>query len=97
MRRADALRTLGLHAAELHERFEVERLSIFGSVARDEARDSSDVDLLVNFARPVTLFTFIRLRAQLAAWLEAPVDLAEEEALHARHRDRILREAIRAA
>jgi hypothetical protein len=97
MRREQALKIIAVHAAELHGEFPVERLSIFGSVARDEARVDSDVDLLVKFRVPVSLLEFARLRHRLESWLGQSVDLAEEEALDARHRERILREAVRVA
>lgn len=97
MRRADALRILAEHAPSLHAEFGVTSLSVFGSVARDEARDSSDVDVLVEFASPVTLLEFIRLRERLSTLLDSPVDLSEPAALHRRLRERILSEAIRAA
>ena len=97
MRRDDALRILAEHAAELREQHAVASLSVFGSVARDEARPDSDVDLLVEFSKPVGLFAFGRLQDRLAAILGRRVDLATPAALHRRLRDRILSEAIRAA
>jgi predicted nucleotidyltransferase len=55
MRRAEALRIIASHEAELRARG-VRSLSIFGSVARDQARPDSDVDLLVEMDRPVAYF-----------------------------------------
>ena len=40
----------------------VRELWLFGSVARGEAHDTSDVDILVDFSAPVTLFEFLRLQ-----------------------------------
>jgi predicted nucleotidyltransferase len=51
------------HRADL-ERFDVKSLSLFGSVARDEAEDS-DVDVLVEFASPAT---FIRTSGSKSTW-----------------------------
>jgi predicted nucleotidyltransferase len=46
MRQKDALRLLREHKKELEEQYDITRLGIFGSVARDEAVDSSDVDVV---------------------------------------------------
>jgi uncharacterized protein len=75
----------------------VRSLFLFGSVARDEASDGSDVDLLVEFDRRVGFFALLRLQAQLEAWLGIPVDLVTQDALHAEMRDRVWRGALRAA
>lgn len=49
MRRDDVLNMLQVHMANL-EQFGVASLAVFGSVARDEARPESDIDILVEFA-----------------------------------------------
>jgi predicted nucleotidyltransferase len=77
--------------------FGVARLSLFGSFARDEGRDDSDVDLLVEFNRPVGLFEFVRLQRQLAEIVGHRVDLVTPAALKPQLRDRILGEAVVAA
>lgn len=81
---------------ELHV-FGVKSLALFGSVVRDEARDDSDVDILVEFARPVGLLAFLRLKRYLEDILERPVDLVTSKALRPQWRERIIREAIHAA
>jgi len=55
MRRARALQIIAEHEADLRS-LGVRSLSIFGSVARDEAEPESDIDLLVEFDRPVGYF-----------------------------------------
>ena len=70
---------------------------LFGSVARNQATAASDVDVLVEFSGPVTIFEFIRLRRRLEAVLGRTVDLVTHEALKPQLRDRILSEAVRAA
>ncbi len=98
MTRDQALRILSAHRDQLEE-FAVESLAIFGSVARDEATDASDVDVLVQFkkGRPVGLFQFVRLQRFLAGIMGCPVDLATPEALRQEMRQQVLREAIHAA
>lgn len=77
--------------------FGVARLSLFGSFARDEGRDGSDVDLLVEFRRSIGLFEFVRLQRTLADILGHPVDLVTPAALKPQLRERILGEAVVAA
>ena len=96
MNRQQALDILRSHRAELKE-FAVKSLSLFGSVARDEGTAVSDVDLLVEFDRPVGLFAFIRLQQFLTQLLGCRVDLATPDALKPALRESILKEAIRAA
>jgi predicted nucleotidyltransferase len=74
----------------------VRSLEIFGSVARGESGPDSDVDLLVDFDRPVGLFHFFRVKGRLEQILGCPVDLVMREAVKPQLRDRILGEAIRA-
>ena len=50
-------------------------LFLFGSVARNEAKASSDVDLLVEFSQPVGLFTLARLQIYLEKLLGCAIDL----------------------
>ncbi|MDJ0541002.1 MAG: nucleotidyltransferase domain-containing protein, partial [Microcystis sp. M53603_WE2] len=58
MKRDEVLTILAKHREQL-EKLGVKSLSLFGSVARDEARFDSDVDLLVEFSKAVGLFEFI--------------------------------------
>lgn len=55
MRRAEVLRLLDANKERLASEYAVRSLALFGSVVRDEATDSSDIDLLVEFNRPVGL------------------------------------------
>jgi predicted nucleotidyltransferase len=96
MARDQILRTIAQHRKEL-EGFGVKMLSIFGSIARGEDSPNSDVDILVEFSMPVGLFEFIRLKNYLETILGRPVDLVTPDALKAKLRDAILKEAIRAA
>ena len=81
----------------LLERYNVRSLSLFGSVARGEDAERSDVDLLVEFSRPIGFFQFVGLQRALEAILDRRVDLVTPNALKPQLRDRILKEAIRAA
>lgn len=78
------------------KKFAVKTLLLFGSVARDEADAESDVDLLVEFERPVGLFTFIELKEYLEEILNCSVDLGTLQSLRPTLREAVLKEAIRA-
>ena len=81
------------HQADL-DQFSVKSLAVFGSVARGEATESSDIDLLVEFSQPVGLFEFIRLKYYLENLIGSKVDLVTPDALHPALRDSILNEAV---
>lgn len=95
MSRQEVLSTLRAQRAALHERFGVARLSLFGSMARDEAVQGSDVDLLVEFDKPVGLFAFLELQGHLEALLGCAVDLGTPQSLKPRLRARVMAEAVR--
>jgi predicted nucleotidyltransferase len=74
----------------------VKTLALFGSVARDEAVDTSDVDLLVESTRPTGLLGLISLKHALEEALEVQkVDLLTPQGVHPAFKQRILTEAIR--
>jgi hypothetical protein len=94
----DKERVLGLlnsHRDRLDE-FAVKALFLFGSVARGEATPESDVDLLVEFDRPVGLFTLLKLQSYLEELLGCSVDLGTPNSLRPHLRETVLKEAIRA-
>jgi hypothetical protein len=94
----DKERVLGLlnsHRNRLDE-FAVKALFLFGSVARGEATPESDVDLLVEFDRPVGLFTLLKLQSYLEELLGCSVDLGTPNSLRPHLRETVLKEAIRA-
>lgn len=66
----------------------------FGSVARDEARDGSDVDILVKFDGPATSKRYFGVQFYLEDLLGCPVDLVTDKALRPELRPRIECEAV---
>jgi predicted nucleotidyltransferase len=75
----------------LSEHFYVDKIGIFGSYIRDEQHIGSDVDILVEFNRPVG-FEFIRLKFYLESILGTKVDLVTPEALKPMIKEQILSE-----
>jgi predicted nucleotidyltransferase len=96
MRRADALKLIDAHRDELCA-LRVRSLSMFGSVARDEARADSDIDLIAEFTEPVGYFHLFRVQHRLEEILGVGVYLTTPEGLRRELRDGIFAEAIRAA
>jgi len=95
MRREEAIKHLADNLAELRQRFDVANLSLFGSVARDQASAGSDIDLLVDFTQTPGLLKYVELKNHLEDLLGVPVDLVTHKALKPQLKDSILSEAIR--
>ena len=91
--------TLLQNNRDVIRRFSVKNLYLFGSVARGESQEGSDIDILVEYEADarVGLFQFVRLRRELSKILGCEVDLATPDSLHKELRDDILREAVHAA
>jgi uncharacterized protein len=94
MERDNVIRILKDKKAELSVQYGVKSLSIFGSVARDEASSASDVDLIVEFNRPVGYFGLYALQDHLEKLLGCPVDLGTPNSLKPRIRARVMGELI---
>jgi len=75
--------------------FHVASLFLFGSVARNEATPSSDIDLLVEFSKPVGMFTFARLQIYLEKLLGCAIDLGTPDSLKPYLNDVVIAEAKR--
>ena len=95
-RREDVLKVLESHRLDLR-RLGVKSLRLFGSVARDEAAENSDVDLLVSFENPTGFSSFMKLRIFLEDLLGARVDLVTENGLRDRVKPYVDKDAIRVA
>ena len=95
MERDEVLDVLRQHVAEI-KAHGVARLAVFGSCVRGEERRDSDVDILVDFEKPVSIFEFLEVKEYLENLLGKPVDLVMRRALKPQLRDRILAEAVSA-
>ena len=97
LRRDETLQRLAQMMPELRRRFDVRTMSIFGSVARDEATEQSDLDVLVDFESAPTFMNFMGLQEYLEEAFATRVDLVTEGAVRDRLRARIEAEAMRVA
>ena len=82
---------------EIRQRFSVKNLSIFGSIARDEPTDDSDVDVLVVFDREGSFDLFMDLKFYLEDLLGVKIDLVTDKALRPQVRRAIEQELIHVA
>ncbi len=90
---SEILQTLAAHRDKL-TRLGVKTLAVFGSVARDEARPDSDVDILVEFQGPATFNSYMDLKFFLEDLLGRPVDLVTRKSIRPRLKTQIEREAL---
>jgi predicted nucleotidyltransferase len=90
----DALRLLSEHLPDVRQKFGVRDLALFGSVARNEARPDSDLDVLVEFASRPTFDNYMGLKLYLEELFGVRVDLAIASDLRPALRPRIEQEAL---
>lgn len=77
---------------DLRRRYPIRALGIFGSYARGEQREDSDLDVLVELAEGMTLPAYVGLQMELSDALGVRVDLADKAALRHRIGRRVLAE-----
>ena len=97
MGRDEVLTILRAHYDDLREKFGVQSLRLFGSVARGEGRTGSDIDVLVDFGGPAGFNQYMDLLFHLEDLLGQRVDLVTLRGLRKELRPNIEREAVRVA
>jgi predicted nucleotidyltransferase len=63
------------------KQYGAKKISVFGSYARGQAGQRSDIDILVSFQKPKSLLELVRIEQELAGALHIPVDLLTEKAI----------------
>ena len=94
VKRDDILLLLSRHRVALAQRFGAQQLALFGSAARDELRDDSDVDVLVDFSGPASYDAYFGLKDCLESLLGRRVDLVTRKGLKPRARLRVEQDLI---
>ena len=87
-------RIIEAHKEELEIKYGVKQIGLFGSFVRYEQKETSDVDILVEFERPIGLLKFVGLQNYLSDMLEVKVDLVMKRALRPRIGESILKEVV---
>lgn len=85
---------LNEHMTILKDKYTVERIGVFGSVASASNTDKSDIDILVEFSEPVSFFKFIELEQYLGTILRKRIDLVTKKALKPAIKEEILKEVV---
>jgi len=85
---------LEFHKGEFKEKYGVKTIGIFGSYLRKEQTQTSDIDVLVEFEKPIGLLEFVGLKNHLSDLLEMHVDLVMKKALKPRIGRQILSEVV---
>lgn len=75
-------------------RYKVKEFSLFGSLARGEQRDGSDIDLLAEFDNEADLFDLIGLILYLEEIFQCPVDVVPKSALRAELQETVLSQVV---
>lgn len=94
MKKQDALDFFESHKQLILERFGVKHLALFGSVARDEAREDSDLDVLVEFVGGETYRNYFDLLFFLEDHLHCEIDLVCSDAVRPQLKPHIEKEAL---
>jgi len=82
------------HKKELKEKYKVKTIGIFGSYARGEQKETSDIDILVEFYETPSLLDFIGLEQYLSDLLNIKVDLVSSKSLHPLIKDYIMEDVV---
>jgi len=88
------IRDIKKNLPALRNRFKVREIGLFGSYLRGEQKKKSDVDILVDFEKTVSLFEFMALEGELSKLTGKKVDLVMKTALKPRIGKRILDEVV---
>jgi hypothetical protein len=94
MSREEIIKYLKKFKEENKNKYHIERLGVFGSVARDTANDNSDIDIVVMLTRQ-DLFEIIGIKQSLEESLKSPVDVVSyRKKMNSFLKNRIDKEAI---
>ncbi len=94
MNRGELLRLLQAHKQTLRERFGVTSLALFGSFARGEAHDDSDLDFLVTFDGPATSRSYFGVQFYIEDFTGRTVDLVTAKALRPQLQPSVERDCV---
>ena len=76
------------------QRYGVKKVGLFGSCVRGEMREDSDIDLLVQIEKDISLFDFVGIKLEIEEALERKIDLVEYSTIKPLLKERILKEQV---
>ena len=74
------------------QRYGVSKAALFGSVVKDQIRADSDIDILVEIEKDISLLDFVGLKLELEQVLKTDVDVVEYDTIKPLLREAILKE-----
>jgi predicted nucleotidyltransferase len=78
----------------IRKRYNVKKIDIFGSYVRGEQKKKSDVDILVEFEKPISLLKLVNLENFLADIIGIKVDVVPKEDIRRELKEKIIKEVI---
>jgi len=75
----EIMKILSEHKEELRKKYKIKKITIFGSYARGEQKERSDIDLIVDFEETPTLIELLKMEDEIESLLGVKVDLLTEE------------------
>ena len=85
---------LKAHKKDIHEKYKVKEMGVFGSYVRGDQKKRSDVDILVEFDVIPDLLKFIEMERYIQKLLRKKVDLVDKRGIRPQLKDRILKEVV---
>ncbi len=82
------------HKGDIGEKYKVKDIGLFGSYVKGKQRETSDVDVLVEFEKPVSLLHIVSLENYLSDILEIKVDVVPRKNIRQELRESILKEVV---
>ncbi len=86
------LKDISNKTAPIFEKYGLKYAGVFGSVARGESREDSDVDILFKTGKPLSLFDIFDLKDELGNILQKKIDLVSEGAVVSYFKDYIYKD-----
>ena len=85
--RQDVISKLREKKADLVRQYGVRQLALFGSYARNEQKESSDIDVIVEFEKPISGLRFVSLAEAIEAAIGLPADVVPSDGIKPRYLD----------
>ncbi|MFH1855686.1 MAG: nucleotidyltransferase family protein [Candidatus Omnitrophota bacterium] len=82
------------HKKELEDEFQVKKIAVFGSYAKGTQNKRSDIDVLVEFKKTISLLSLVKTENFLTSLTKTKVDLIPKEDIRRELKDKILKEAL---
>lgn len=81
MKLEEVIKILSEHKEELRKKYKIKEIKIFGSYVKGEQKETSDIDLIVDFGETPTFIELVKIEEELEKVLGVKVDLLTEESI----------------